>query len=194
MIDDRASVYHPVCERMAEYEPVLIDPEGSRRAAVAMMLRPADSGVEMFFIQRAAHPSDPWSGQIAFPGGSYEVEDGDVFTTACRETREEVGLGLTSSMMIGCLDDQKTSNRHKGTALVISCFVFYCPDLGLPEHNYEVSDSFWVPLSDLTDNSNAYWHQTNYRPEPFRAIRFRSGQVLWGLTYRFVSRFLTIIS
>ena len=38
-------------------------------AAVAAVMREGDLGVEMLFIERARKVGDPWSGQMAFPGG-----------------------------------------------------------------------------------------------------------------------------
>src|SRR5687767_9515898 len=48
-------------------EPVT--PALSSRAAVALILRDGKAGIELLFIRRAEHPQDPWSGQMAFPGG-----------------------------------------------------------------------------------------------------------------------------
>ena len=47
------------------------------RAAVAAILRevPGGAGVELFFILRAEHPDDPWSGHVAFPGGRRDPDD-----------------------------------------------------------------------------------------------------------------------
>ena len=51
---------------------------------------------EVLFIQRAERPGDPWSGQMAFPGG--HREDSDIsLQAAMRETHEEIGLGLDNA-------------------------------------------------------------------------------------------------
>ncbi len=84
-----------------------------------MILAMDDGQLKMFFIERALHKKDPWSGQIAFPGGGKEFKDRDVFSTACRETHEEVGMKLDHSMSIGRLDDQEGRNRRQNTSLVI---------------------------------------------------------------------------
>jgi len=56
-----------------------------RRAAVALILRDGAAGIELLFIRRAEHPMDPWSGQMAFPGGRAEPGDRDLEATAVRE-------------------------------------------------------------------------------------------------------------
>ena len=48
--------------------------DGTREAAVAAILRPGDH-TEALFILRASREGDPWSGQMAFPGGHKDPED-----------------------------------------------------------------------------------------------------------------------
>ena len=61
--------------------------EGVRRAAVALIFRAGESGMpELLFIRRADYPADPWSGQVAFPGGREESGDVNLANTAIRET------------------------------------------------------------------------------------------------------------
>src|SRR5688500_11808432 len=78
----------------------------ARRAAVALVLRDGPQGLELLFIRRAEHPLDPWSGQIAFPGGRAEPGDADLRTTAIRETAEELGFDLAADAeYLGHLDE-----------------------------------------------------------------------------------------
>src|SRR5204863_9652046 len=68
---------------------------GVRRAAVALIFRAGrDGSPELLFIKRAEYPGDPWSGQIAFPGGREESGDASLQQTAIRETRGETGIDL----------------------------------------------------------------------------------------------------
>lgn len=73
-----------------------------RRAAVALVLRrrhhrrktgdndaEAVSSVEILLIRRAINERDPWSGDVALPGGKVEADETD-FEAAIRECREEV--------------------------------------------------------------------------------------------------------
>lgn len=49
---------------------------------------------EVLFIKRTSRKKDPWSGDIALPGGRRDPGDIDDLATAIRETEEEVGLDL----------------------------------------------------------------------------------------------------
>jgi 8-oxo-dGTP pyrophosphatase MutT (NUDIX family) len=77
-----------------------------RFAAVAVIIRVFDqSGLfsvdkissidrcQLLLIKRAKREGDPWSGDIALPGGHVELEEDD-FQAVCRETQEEIGLDL----------------------------------------------------------------------------------------------------
>ncbi|HYN43940.1 MAG TPA: NUDIX domain-containing protein, partial [Thermoanaerobaculia bacterium] len=59
----------------------------TRKAAVAVILRDGDGGVELLFIRRAEHPRDPWSGQMGLPGGRVDPGDASPLAAALRETR-----------------------------------------------------------------------------------------------------------
>ena len=82
------------------------------RAAVALILREGARGLEILFIRRAEHPHDPWSGQMAFPGGRAEPGEEDLRATAVRETAEEIGVDLeTAAQCLGILDEVRAMAR-----------------------------------------------------------------------------------
>lgn len=56
----------------------------------------SESDPEVLFIKRAGRKGDRWSGHVALPGGKRDPPDADDLVTAIRETKEEVGLDLTS--------------------------------------------------------------------------------------------------
>ena len=78
---------------LASFAERLSDPppfEGeSPQAAVALVLR-ATSGLHVLLIKRARSERDPWSGQMALPGGRRDAVDATLLATAMRETLEEV--------------------------------------------------------------------------------------------------------
>src|SRR5437899_12160912 len=97
---------------LASRPPARVDGEVGRRAAVALVLRDGPSGVELLFIRRAEHPEDPWSGQMAFPGGRAEPGDPDLRATAVRETEEEIGVDLAlEAEYLGVLDEARAAAR-----------------------------------------------------------------------------------
>ncbi|MFC1500453.1 NUDIX hydrolase, partial [Candidatus Zixiibacteriota bacterium] len=86
---------------LSRYQPRRADPDGRIQAAVALVLVPAGEGLEMLLIKRTERDDDPWSGQMAMPGGRRDAEDDDLCQTAIRETREETAVDLGCAELIG---------------------------------------------------------------------------------------------
>ena len=169
----------------------VIDIGPARRAAVAAIFREGSCGAELLFIQRAIRAGDPWSGQIAFPGGSEEPEDSSLRHTAARETREEVGLDLLGSAeFLGELDQLRARSRVAIKPLTIHPYAWTITgDPPFPVvPNDEVADAFWVPVRDLLDPARAvdYDAQRTEIPYTFPGVDLGAGRVLWGLTHRMV--------
>lgn len=172
--------------------PVLRDIPGHRRAAVAMLLHWQDAGLHMLFIERATHPGDPWSGNIAFPGGKVERDDADSRQAAERETMEELGIDLSRTFYLGRLSDFDGAHMP----VLLSCFV-YAVAGELPELliNEEVKDAFWVSLDDIVDRQRQGMHTFTFAGDLFESpsitLPYPDKPVLWGLTYRLVQEFLS---
>ena len=162
------------------------------QAAVAVVFRSGDRGTELLFIQRAAKPSDPWSGQMAFPGGRVDPGDADTFAAAERETLEEVGLDLAVATRLGSLDDHDGGRIHNNLRAVSPHG--YWLDGPRPQltNNYEVADSLWVPMADLADperHIDYYWPKSE---SSWPGIQLdRADQVIWGMTLRFLANLFT---
>src|SRR5712691_7864196 len=75
-----------VVHALASREPARVQEPVASRAAVAVILRDTPPGFEVFFIRRADHEGDPWSGQMSFPGGRTEAGEG-LAAAAVREAR-----------------------------------------------------------------------------------------------------------
>ena len=86
---------NPVLQIKRQATPKIVP--GQREAAVALVLQPQVSGLRALFILRAKKEGDPWSGQMALPGGHREAIDADLVETARRETQEEIGLDLNQA-------------------------------------------------------------------------------------------------
>jgi 8-oxo-dGTP pyrophosphatase MutT (NUDIX family) len=132
---------------LAAAAPVAHHDRAARPAAVAMILHQSADDLEALFIKRAARAGDPWSGQIAFPGGRFEPTDADLLATAVRETREETGIDLRAAEQLGVLDDL---NPRTPTLppIVVRPFVFGVaarPTLSLSPD--EVQRAFWLPFT-----------------------------------------------
>ncbi|HEY0648375.1 CoA pyrophosphatase [Phenylobacterium sp.] len=120
-----------------------IDPEGRRRAAVAIVISPTDEGPAYLLTRRAMHMRRG-AGNYALPGGGIEPGE-DPIDAARRETEEEVGVRLPRSAALGLLDDFVTLGGH-----VVTPVVFWTQRrLMLIPDPREVEQAWFVPLADL---------------------------------------------
>jgi 8-oxo-dGTP pyrophosphatase MutT (NUDIX family) len=170
--------------------------EHEKWAAVAVLLREAAAGPEVFLIRRAEHPRDPWSGHMAFPGGRQDAADETLLHTAMRETREEVGFDLMAEAEhIGQLDDLQAIARGKPQETVIRPFVFEVHrESPIKVDQSEVAEALWTPLLPLYrgDADAVRPYQWQGRQIDFPAYDV-DGRLVWGLTYQMLRSFFRIL-
>jgi 8-oxo-dGTP pyrophosphatase MutT (NUDIX family) len=171
-----------------------VNPELVRvRAAVAILARPVPRDVELLFIRRAAFENDPWSGDIAFPGGRVGSPEEPSRLTAARETREEVGIDVSEAECLGQLDDVIGGDG----AVVVSGFVYALRAPAALKTNHEVASAGWVRVSTLVAPERQTTSTFRYKDRDVRLPAIRvfddDSPHLWGLTYQFVERFMRIL-
>jgi 8-oxo-dGTP pyrophosphatase MutT (NUDIX family) len=180
---------------LASHTPVTADDEeGVRKAAVALIFRVGeDRALELLFIKRAEYEGDPWSGQIAFPGGRMEASDASLAETAIRETREETGIDLArEGLMIGTLDDLRPRTISL-PAIVVRPFVALLDRTEPLVLSPEVSASFWLPFGTMADTDS--WHLDTVLARGVqinaRVFRFQE-HVIWGMTERIFAQLVEL--
>jgi len=184
-----------VREALAHHIGQPVEAPEAKPAAVALMLleRSPGGGLETLFIKRAERAGDPWSRQVALPGGRREPSDVDLFVTAVRETREETGIDLSGAERLGVLDDLYPRTPTLPPVLVRP-FVFALSTTPAILTNAEVEHAFWVPLNRLVT------------PGVRRDVTLLVGgvervfpaydlgdEVIWGMTERILTPFLELI-
>ena len=173
-----------------------------RNAAVALILRPPPGvtdplvrACEMLAIQRAESARDPWSGQMALPGGSVDDADAGLVAAAVRETQEETGLRLDAA---GDTLGRIEMLRPLGVrlpAIAIWPFVFRAePGAAARVNSREVASVHWFRIDALTDERNrgSYAWKEGGEVRWFPCVRVE-GRVIWGLTYRVLMWFLDAV-
>lgn len=176
------------------YQPLADD--GLLQAAVSMVLRDGKHGTEVLLMQRAYHKNDPWSGQMAFPGGKIEASDYNAKAAAERETLEEVGIKLRADEYLARLDDVYGLGASQNKNVHVASFAFWLNHPVKLKGNYEVGDLVWLPFSHLMDMQ--YRHQVTHPLDqqqrwPAVMINQDKQQILWGLSLRMLARLAEII-
>ena len=162
-------------------------------AAVAMVLTGTDAAPEVLFIVRARHDGDPWSGNIAFPGGRVDRHDAGPQAAAEREAREELGLDLRAGEYLGRLNDLCGATLP----ILVSCFVYRLADLHPIVANHEIDRVFCVPLAELgvpaRHRTESFFWRDVPTTQPVVELLPPGEPLLWGITYRLLCNFFALV-
>jgi len=178
---------------LRDHRPQVADAPDARPAAVALVLLEGEQGLEILLIRRAERADDPWSGQIALPGGRYDGGDRDLEATAIRETREETGVDLSGAERLGVLDDLYPRTPAL-PPVVVRPFVFVLARRAPLVPSDEVQRAFWLPLGRLSEPGVRREVTLTLRG----AVRVLPAYVvddemIWGMTERIVTPFVDLI-
>lgn len=154
-------------------------------AAVALLLAPDPDRI--LLIRRAEREGDPWSGQLALPGGRREAHDGDLLDTAIRETREETGVLLDRAWQRLELDDLAPTTPVL-PPIVVRPYLFLLETALDAALSREVAHAAWVALADLAAPGVYREVDISVRGAPRRVSGYSLDQgLLWGMTERIVT-------
>ena len=152
-----------------------------RRSAVAVLLVERDGETWVPLIERGAS-APTHSGQIALPGGGFDLSDIDLIATACREAEEELGVPHTAPRVLGTLDDVPTPTGYAITPVIAEL----APEIVLSPNPREVASWFWMPLARFFDRTDVEVMGTRTwrgRAWTMRAYPYQ-GHRIWGATAR----------
>lgn len=167
------------------------------RAAVAAIVSPTPDGLALLLVRRATRPGDPWSGDVALPGGREDAADPDLLATAIRETREELGLDLVArAHLLGRLGDVVTLAPRRMRPMIVSPWVFgvesdLAYSLVQSHPSGEIAASFFVTFAALSDSRAVATRPFTRLGLPAPSIRLPGRpEHLWGLTHVMVRELL----
>ncbi|MFB3888615.1 MAG: CoA pyrophosphatase [Candidatus Bathyarchaeia archaeon] len=156
--------------------------EQGANAAVALILKPAKSDYEILLVKRAENPKDPWSGQIALPGGKRDSKDADLRATVLRETREETGITLKEKNLLGVLNVLESEPRRNLCILPFAAFLEDDPQIHLSATELEAY--MWVPYERIIRSETT----VKFGFAKVAAYKLQNATV-WGITHRILSDF-----
>ena len=175
---------------LRDHRAQVADAPDAKPAAVALVLLEGPEGLEILLIRRAERVDDPWSGQIAFPGGRYDVGDRDLEATAIRETREETGVDLSSAEPLGALDDLYP-RASLLPPVVVRPFVFALNRRTPLVPSDEVQRAFWLPLRRLSEPGVRREVTVTVRGGAHTLPAYLvDDEMIWGMTERILTPFV----
>lgn len=161
-------------------------PQEGPVAAVALILRER-AGLEVLLIERVEKEGDPWSGQIALPGGRMDPQDATPLDTVRRETMEEVSIDLDGCCRrLGRLPEMSPVNVPE---LAVFPFVYSLRVQVEAKAGEEAQEAFWAPITSLRRSRTSA--KVRVRGTDLEVPAFAcGGRTVWGLTFRILSALL----
>ena len=164
------------------------------RASVALIYRRSDNGnAELLFIQRARREGDPWSGDMAFPGGRIQANDATPRAAAERETLEETGIDLISHGLFQArLSDLITRHHSRWRPMVVTPYVYEWTGTQPETPNHEVEQTVWISRDYLAarENQGRLPFRTPLGTLNMPCCRYQ-GYCIWGLSYSMLQELLS---
>lgn len=161
------------------------NPVEDSQAAVAIMLTAAKNDLELFIVKRADVPIDPWSGDMAFPGGKRVTHDRTLLETVTREVYEETSIDLSEQEVLGYMNSYNSWVRKEMTVQPV---VYLFKEKPAYRLNYELTKAIWVPLGELVKTRRESKVKGFDTP-----VYTYNDDVIWGLTYRMIEALHSMI-
>ncbi|MGB0383441.1 MAG: NUDIX hydrolase [Ardenticatenaceae bacterium] len=168
--------------------PIVVSRD-QRCSAVALIFHEQDDTLRLCVGRRAVYEGDPWSGQMAFPGGKAESEDQTFHDIAMREVFEESGLRLEDRHLLGSLKETKAFGSRTRPPLIVRPMIYVFEEEPGPfKLSDELAEAHWIPVTHLWDTNN--WTTLVYRRngQTYPGIRYGEN-IIWGFTLRVLVTF-----
>lgn len=176
-------------KRLDAYSFREITEENLRPASVFMLFMFKENQPYILLTKRTEKVKDH-KGQISFPGGAYDDEDGDLLTTAYRETFEEVGISESDIEYVGRFDDYVSVSGYRVSTFI--GFIKYPVEYDLNEH--EIDEHIEVPFSLFSNLAFDRVEKFNIDGMEHAVYYYtHGGHEIWGLTARIITDFVTKI-
>jgi 8-oxo-dGTP pyrophosphatase MutT (NUDIX family) len=158
----------------------------SRAGAVLMLFGEGPAGPDLLLTERA-HDMRSHPGQVSFPGGSQDPDDGSPAVTALREAEEETGLDPSGVRVFATLPELWLPPSNFAVTPVLGWWWQESPVRAVDPR--EVHAVYRVPIEELLDPT----HRVSVRhPSGWTGPAFLIGAekdlILWGFTAGIISR------
>jgi len=174
---------------LAERERRVIHDPPYTHAAVLVPLYEKEGSCHILFTKRTQQVKHH-KGQISFPGGVFDDDDGDLRETALREAHEEIGLKEGDAEIIGVLDDIITT-----TQFIVTPFVGLFPyPYPFQLSEIEIEELIEVPLASLLD-ATCFSERTIEEGDQKRLVyNYQYGShAIWGATALILKQLLELL-
>ena len=162
----------------------------ARQSSVLILLYPFNDSVFTVLMKRNSY-NGVHSGQISFPGGSYEKTDGNFTETALREANEEVGILPENVKVIGKLSDMYIPPSNFMVHPIVG-FSVEKPHL-IPDA-FEVDELIEAELSTIFEDTGFKEKELEVRGHKTKTPYYDvNGHIVWGATAMMLSELKEVV-
>ncbi len=166
-------------------------PPNALHAGVLILLYPGAERQLAFPLIRRPQYDGAHSGQIAFPGGKVEPEDGTIVDTALRETKEEIGVSVEATQVVGQLSDLYIPVSRFVVSPVVA---FTKTSPAYQPEPAEVAEVLDMSVQDFLNPDNRSVRQITARGVHLEAPAYLiNKEVIWGATAMILAEFFAIL-
>ena len=166
--------------------PEIKDDPKSKLAAVMIIIF---GNEPMILMTERPSTMNHHAGEISFPGGTWHKEDENLLQTAIRETREELGLEISKSMIIGQLEPVRTLN----SGFKILPFIAMLNELPNIIPNSEIESVLKIPLFPFLQTIEFDNDPIHKSILEMYTLKFQN-HLIWGASARMLKQILVKIS
>lgn len=131
------------------------------------------------------------AGQVAFPGGKTDAEDGSPVITALREAQEEVAIPMEKVKILGQLAPFDSNTGFRVTPVI----GLIPADIEFHANADEVAEIFEIPLNEALALSRYYPLDIHRNGSTHRIyLSWYQSQFIWGLTAAIIRRLAAQVS
>ncbi|MEM2024638.1 MAG: CoA pyrophosphatase [Candidatus Caldarchaeum sp.] len=158
-------------------------------AAVAIILRENQPLPELLLVKRVSVSTDPWSGQLAFPGGRFKDGDNGLTDTMFRELWEEAGIPRNSVTLLGNLPYISPANYPQ---MKVKPYVGWLSERIEARPGPEIQRTYWVALDHFKPKVEKVYARSVGKVRKYLCYVF-DGEVVWGMTSVLLRRMMSIL-
>lgn len=158
-------------------------------ASVLVPLVPGDSQELCLLLTTRAKHMNSHAGEVAFPGGKWDLEDSSLLHTSLRESNEELGIEPEVVNVLGQLD-QITAK----SGIRVSAFVgIILEPFSLKINPDEIEQTFLVPLQFFIDTDPEF-REVKFQDKCWSIPHYHFNEHhIWGMTAMIIINLLNVV-
>ena len=168
---------------------IMAEVQGDSNSKLAAVMIIIFGNEPMLLMTERSKTMNHHAGEISFPGGTWEKEDGDLLGTAIREAREELGIEISRSMIIGQLKPVTTLN----SGFTITPFIVMLDELPSIVPNSEIESVLRIPLFSFLKTLEDDKDPSHKSILEMYTFKFQD-HLIWGASARILKQILAKIS